>query len=119
MNEHWSISAYSKTGTIHSDKTSCALGAPPGMKMGSCTLTRRKLFIFSRSRGHFQSSGFIKTSLKWATAHRSRLFRNRITHHRLIGDRYPQHQTVLRSEVAVPVAFGRGEVFNELYVSGI
>src|SRR5712692_97766 len=61
----------------------------------------------------------IRTSLKWATALRSRLFRNRMSHHRLIGDRYPQHQTVFRSEVAVPVAFGRGEVFNELYVSGI
>src|ERR1700694_2843869 len=71
------------------------------------------------SLGQVPRNGLIKTSLKWATAHRSRLFRNRITHHRLIGDRYPQHQTVLRSEVAVPVAFGRGEVFNELFVSGI
>ena len=69
--------------------------------------------------GQIPISRLARTSLKWATAHRSRLFRNRITHHRLIGDRYPQHQTVLRSEVAVPVAFGRGEVFNELYVSGI
>ena len=69
--------------------------------------------------GKIPISRLVRTSLKWATAHRSRLFRNRITHHRLIGDRYPQHQTVLRSEVAVPVAFGRGEVFNELYVSGI
>jgi hypothetical protein len=52
-------------------------------------------------------------------ARRKRLFQNRIPHHGLIGDRHPQHQTVLRSEIAVPVAFGRGEVFNELYVTGI
>src|SRR6202140_1470918 len=71
------------------------------------------------TKGHRNRGAAIRQLDEWATAHRSRLFRNRITHHRLIGDRYPQHQTVLRSEVAVPVAFGRGEVLNELYVSGI
>ncbi len=88
----------------------------------SITRARKQEKFQPQEMCFFLTSTFIeliRTSLKWATALRSRLFRNRMSHHRLIGDRYPQHQTVFRSEVAVPVAFGRGEVFNELYVSGI
>lgn len=70
-----------------------------------------------------QSSGVAQFLRAWVglrrTDHRSRLFQNRIAHYGLIGDRHPQHQTVLRPKIAVAVAFGRGQVFDELDVAGI